>query len=119
MSVSGFHFYDHNGDRRLAKSLGLTNVDNWGWREGGWIYLGTATSDPDVNPGWAIEVEVVAMPAQFWRFTVRSFNDVEVAGEWEKQLQVIRFSTGSGGLGEYYPVASMFATNRLGLPELL
>lgn len=120
-----FHFYHHNGDRELAESLGLTDWQKtWEWRDGGWIYLGTITSpteeDPSCNvPGWAIEVEVVALPAQFWRFTVSNSREVQVDGEWTYEPQTFRFSTGSGGLGEFLQVATMFANNVLGLPELV
>lgn len=123
MRDSSFRFYTHNGDRALAQDLGLTDWQKtWEWRDGGWIYLGTVTSDSseDGEPDWKIDVEVVAMPAQFWRFTIRRHQDVmDVDGVWGHEPQTIRFSTGSGGLGEFFPVATMLATNMIGMPELV
>jgi hypothetical protein len=119
MRDDSFRFYTHNGDRALAKDLGLTDWQTtWEWRAGGWIYLGIVKSDVEEEP-WEIDVEVVALPAQFWRFTVRRRVDVEVDGVWEYEPQTIRFSTDSGGLGEFFPVAKMFATNTIGMPELV
>lgn len=125
MRDNSFSFYTHNGDRALAESLGLTDWrKTWEWRDRGWIYLGAVESpieeDPScTDPGWKIEVEVLSMPAQFWRFTIHRHREVQVGGKWKYKPETIRFSTGSGGLGEFFQVATMLATQAIGVPELV
>jgi hypothetical protein len=98
VSTLDFQFYSHNGDSRLAKKLGLADESKWRRTEGSWIELGTVTVDLSPAEAATVRVEVAPMPAQFWRFSI-----IRPGGD------KINLSTGSGGLGKYWPAAHVFA----------
>lgn len=115
----GFDAYAQ--DVALMQQLGL-RTDNFG-RD--WTHLGTVTVDeaePEdrfgPRPASTVRVEVAALPAQFWRFTVTRPRDEcetvdgEVRGIYEP-VEVRVITTGSGRFGEYWPVARMVAQHVL------
>lgn len=109
-------------DRALMESLGLTTSGF----ERGWTDLGTVTvqeAEPDgeygPRPASTVRVEVCAMPAQFWRFTVtrpkdgaETLPDGTVVGVYEP-LEVREVTTGSGAFSTYWPVAKRLAEHML------
>ncbi|SRR6266487_2594058 len=119
-----FRFYEHNGDDKLARSLGLDNCGKDAG--GGWLYLGTVT-EPVTRP-WSIGVFVYAAPAQFWRFDIRRTDERIVEhsdppsrepGDWHVETDEVEFrlSTGSGGFGRYWDIARMFADGMLSVEK--
>lgn len=80
----------HNGDWNLLEQLGLRRA---GFRRE-WTDLGTVRSED-----WRIKVEVSAIPAQFWRFSINRRDG--------KEKFVVR--TGSGSFSGYWPVAKRVA----------
>lgn len=120
---TGGQAYSHNGDFDLMQSLGLkTNFD----RE--WTDVGTVTVEeardneygPDSIPAATVKVEVSAMPAQFFRFTVNTtenvideepYGDFHFTSRYEPRRYVLK--TGSGSFTEYWAVAKMMAQNML------
>lgn len=109
--------YTHNGDRDLMLSLGL-RVDNFAR---GWTALGTVVVVPaeQERPAATVEVEVLALPAQAWRFTITRPRDaVEDLpdGGWRavyEPLERFVMNTGTGGFGEFWPTARMVALHWL------
>lgn len=70
-----------------------------------WFTLGEAKRD-----GWAVTIEIMAMPAQFYRFTVATSEGARYVIE-----------TGSGTLHSYWPsvllvAEGMFCTTRVDSP---
>lgn len=134
--------YEHNGDRELMESLGLQTTD-FG-RE--WTDLGTVTveaarterfgkvagkrmtPEPEYHrPAATVKVEVSAMPAQFWRFTItRPREEIE---DWKgggttygfrpiyEPVERFTMRTGSGGFGEYWTAAKACAQNCLSIQK--
>lgn len=111
----------YESDRPLMESLGLRTVVF----DRGWTDLGTVTvekAEPrgefGPRPASTVRVEVLALPAQFWRFTVTRPRDAcetvdgEVRGIYEP-LEVLTVTTGSGSFAEYWPVATMIANHVL------
>lgn len=111
------HAYEHNGDRALLESLGLRTTNF----QRKWTELGTVVvreADPlhcfGPHPETTIKVEVLACPAQFWRFTIiRPKDDAEtIDGKvrgiyFPLERQVI--NTGSGSFVDYWPIAKLVA----------
>lgn len=94
----GNEAYIHNGDRPLMKSLGLRT---WAFSRD-YLDLGTVeVRDADADAPATVKVEVSAMPAQFWRFTVTKTSGIFV------------METGSGGFGDYWPIARQIAEGML------
>ena len=89
-------YYTHNGDADLARQLGLRQT-TFG-RE--WTNLGEVQC-----AAGKVMVEVVAYPAQFFRFTFTPNRDSEAAP--------VVLQTGSGGLGDYWPIAEKFGNGML------
>jgi hypothetical protein len=109
-------------DVALMEKLGLRTTD-FG-RE--WTDLGTVTvqeAEPNdeygPRPASTVKVEVSAMPAQFWRFTVtRPKDDAEVTADGKvrgiyEPLEIRVITTGSGSFTRYWPVAEMMAEHCL------
>lgn len=86
--LSGGQAYYHNGDWDLMRSLGLQTNFNREMTNVGTVELAYTT----------VKVEVAALPAQFFRFTV-----VGPTG----RTTVVR--TGSGGFGDYWEPVKRFA----------
>lgn len=112
----------YESDRALLESLGLRTQD-FG-RD--WTDLGTVTveeaeprNEYGPRPAATVRVEVAALPAQFWRFTVtrprdesETLPDGRVRGIYEPvETRVV--TTGSGNFGEYWPAAKMIAQHVL------
>lgn len=76
-----------------------------------WLDIGTVQlHEPDEyhpNPT-LIKVEVSAMPAKFWRFTITKDSDTI-----EPTLEKIVVSTGSGLFTTYWPSIKLIADNML------
>lgn len=114
--------YEHNGDRALMESLGLRTTDfGRGWTDLGIVTVQEAEPDGEYGsrPAATVKVEVSAMPAQFWRFTVsRPRDDAEtlpdgtVRGIYEP-IEVRIITTGSGSFGTYWPMAKLMAEHCL------
>lgn len=112
----------YSSDEALLQSLGLRTTDFGG----GWTNLGTVVveeAEPDgefgPRPASTVRVEVQALPAQFWRFTVirprdacETLPDGSVRGTYEP-LEVRVVTTGSGTFTEYWAVAAMVAHHLL------
>lgn len=125
----------YTNDKPLLRELGLD--EKWEGEPGtgpglasmrstnGYVDLGTVTveeAEPDgeygPRPATTIKVEVSAMPAQFYRFTVtrpRSDSEwVEVGGERKlitnyEPMETLVIGTGSGTFSEYWPMAANVA----------
>jgi hypothetical protein len=80
--------YTHNGDASRMLLLGLDTTFGSDWTD-----IGTV----DLGAGRTIKVEVVATPAQFFRFTVA------------RPGKVTLLVTNSGGFQDYYDVVERFA----------
>ena len=76
------------------------------------------------RPAATVQVEVSAMPAQFFRFTItRPRDDVEELAEpgpdgrtWRavyEPVEVIEVTTGSGNFREFWPTAKFIAENAM------
>lgn len=91
--------YRHNGDHELMTSLGLRT---WSFHQE-FTDLGTVIINEvhEESSAATIKVEVSALPAQFWRFTVTQEEGVTV------------LTTGSGGFSDYWPIAKLVADNML------
>lgn len=113
--------YTHNGDHDLLASLGL-KTDDFG-RE--WTPLGTVVvqeAEPNgefgPRPAATVDVEVSALPAQWWRFTISRPRDDsetvdgEVRGIYEP-LERFVMTTASGGFTTYWPIAKLIAEHML------
>lgn len=119
--------YTHNGDRVLMESLGL---QTYGFKRE-WTDLGTVVvaeaeeieaGEPPrkkMRPAATVQVEVIAHPAQFFRFTITRPQE-RIVDQKNKKWYVIyepvqRFviKTGSGGFGDYWPVAKMMAEHMI------
>lgn len=97
MSLFDDHgWYTHNGDADLARELGLRDTI---FPHGEWTDVG----EVQVDRG-RVQVEVIAFPAQFWRFTCT--HDSEGEG-YPERTTVLR--TGSGSFASYWPIAEKFA----------
>lgn len=94
--------YKHNGDHDLMTSLGLRT---WSF-EREWLELGTVVVSSGATPA-TVKVEVLALPAQFFRFTIVRKSE----GSDEDEVTVLK--TGSGGFTSYWPTAKMFAENMI------
>lgn len=107
--------YRHNGDHDLMTSLGL-RTSGFG-RD--WTDLGTVTLDSqrEERPDTTIKVEVTAVPAQFFRFTITRPNE-DNCENGGMPLEVFEITTGSGSFGEYYEVALLVAGDRLNVKEI-
>lgn len=128
-----FEAYTYNGDDKLLASLGL-RTSGVGHR---WIDLGTVEVVPasDSNPydcltgpspASTVKVEVHSMPSMFWRFTLTRPRD-EVVDDpsaprgWRsvyEPCEVYEMSTGSGGFGEYWPIAEKWALHWFNIKPL-
>lgn len=126
MSTTTFEAYTHSGDEELLGSLGLlTRADGPGWHD-----LGTATiQEAEMvegvrRPAATVQVEVMALPAQFWRFTItRPRDETEElgGGKWRPVYEPVErcvLETGSGAFSGYWPTAQLFAKNMLGYKDL-
>lgn len=109
-------------DQALMESLGL--------RTGGygrdWNDLGTVVRDKGnphgeygPKPPTTIKVEVAALPAKFWRFTVtrprdaaETLPDGTVRGVYEP-VEVRVITTGSGAFTDYWPTVELIADHML------
>jgi len=113
--------YRHNGDQEAMEELGLRTA---GFARD-WTALGTVVvhaAEPEgeygPRPAATIDVEVSAMPAMFWRFTITRPHDGaetvdgKVRGIYEP-LERFVMKTGSGGFTTYWPIAKMIAENML------
>jgi hypothetical protein len=113
--------YEYNGDKALMEQLGLRT---WNF-ERKWTDLGTVTvqeAEPDgeygPRPAATVKVEVSALPAQFFRFTVtrpRDESEVvdgKVRGIYEP-LERFVLRTGSGGFSKFWPMAKAVAEDML------
>lgn len=95
-------------DVPLAEELGLQwsgpgkdfFAPDRGWRDLGMVEV-------DEGEGGLVKVEVTAMPAMFWRFTI------------ESQGRTTVLSTGSGTLRDYWPIAEQFAMGMLAIDMAL
>lgn len=110
--------YSHNGDAELMRSLGLATAFGRDWTNLGIVTVEEAEPEGEFGPRPAalIEVEASAMPAQFWRFTiVRPRDDAETVGGKVRgvyaPMERFILSTGSGGFGDYWPMAQAVARN--------
>lgn len=121
--------YEHNGDRVLLESLGLrTTGFGRDFTDLGTVVLEEAKEqtygnpeETKVCPATTIKVEVGALPAQFWRFTITRPRDEveELPGKDERgrdrwrsvcePAEVFVMTTGSGGFGTYWPMAKLIA----------
>jgi hypothetical protein len=111
----------YSWDEPLMRVLGLRTTGF----EREWTDLGTVTveeAEPEgeygPRPAATVKVEVLALPAQFWRFTVTRPRDEaetvdgEVRGIYEPvEIRVI--TTGSGSFSEYWPSARLVASHCL------
>lgn len=127
--------YTHNGDRALMESLGL-KVDDFGrdWTDLGTVIVSEAEDAGfGPKPASTVKVEVTALPAQFWRFTItRPRDEIEDipddappvpheqgsvgAGRWRavyEPVEVFEMRTGSGAFSTYWPAADLFAQHML------
>jgi len=95
--MSGFY----GEDLPLARRLGLNLTVDFARK---WTTLGEVlVADNDAE----IKIEACAMPAQFWRFTVRREDEDEGGTE------TLLVKTGSGSLRKYWPMAEAIASNML------
>lgn len=101
-----YEAYTHNGDAGLLASLGL-QVTGFGrdWTDLGTVTLAEAT----------VKVEVSAMPAQFWRFTIDRPKDTADSPAPREQVVV---ETGSGSFADYWPTAEGVAQNVIQIREV-
>lgn len=103
--------YRHNGDHELLGSLGLRQ---YGFGRD-WTALGTVTLEkPNAGagrPAATVEVEVCALPAQFWRFTITRPVWDEGSESYGTEQHVM--TTGSGGFSDFWHVAKLAATNMI------
>lgn len=74
-----------------------------------WTTLGTVVIHDRTPVATTVKVEVAALPAQFWRFTVRRPADKD--GPVEAESLVI--TTGSGRFTDYWPSVCLVADNCL------
>lgn len=119
---SGGQAYTHDGSWELMGKLGLKRNFNREWTD-----VGTVVLDEEFN--WhpyraqrnalgqfvsrpRVKVEVSAVPAQFYRFTI-SRSD-ELTGK--PKLFVMR--TGSGSFARYWPIAELIAQGMLDVKEV-
>lgn len=101
-------WYTHNGDARLAAELGLADTiessseSPIGACSEDYVDMGTVDLRyPDEDEPYArVKVEVWAMPAQFYRFTIDILRGDGRGGV---------IDTGSGGLSTYWPTVKMIA----------
>lgn len=101
-------WYWHNGDEELAASLGLrdwpapSTDDVFGPYTDDYVDMGTAELRyaSDAKPYARVKIEVYALPAQFYRFTVEIIDGEGMGGV---------LKTGSGGLSDYWPTVLHFA----------
>lgn len=127
---SGLLFGDsgaYERDRTLMRSLGL-KLSGYGRER---TELGTVTIFPaepngpyGPRPATKVKVAVVAMPAQFWHFTVsRPRDEIEedlpqpdayTKSNWRavyEPVEVFEISTGSGAFSEYWPMVKAVANH--------
>lgn len=100
-----------------------------------WTDLGTVTvseaetenpydSPTGPKPATTVKVEVSALPAQFWRFTVERPRDEteDVAGGGFRAIYepMERFviTTGSGGFTNYWPIAKAVAEHLVNIERV-
>lgn len=112
----------YDADLKALADLGLRTTDfDYVWTDLGTVTVQEAEPDGEYGPRPAatVKVEVSAMPAQFWRFTVTRPRDEadtlpggRVVGVYEP-VQVRVVTTGSGRFTDYWPVARMLAENML------
>jgi hypothetical protein len=123
--------YEGNGDRKLLAELGLrTHGFGRDWTDiGTVIHREAEETDHGLRPATEVKVEVSALPAQFWRFTIlrprEEIEDLEEEDEngrdWRcvyTPRQVIQFSTGSGSFSKYWEVAKLIAEHMIGIDHL-
>lgn len=108
--------YTHNGDHNLLSSLGLKTSGF----ERDWTDLGTVVvQEADDNeyghlPAATVKVEVSALPAQFWKFTIsRPIDDGK-----SEDVEVFEMHTGTGGFTDYWPMAKAVADNMISLEQI-
>lgn len=118
--------YLHNGDYGLLKELGL-QTGNFGrdWTDLGTVTVREAEEDGEygARPATTVKVEVTALPAQFWRFTITRPRDDSKKighpdGSWEvigiyEPVETIVLTTGSGGFSTYWPTVERFAEHMI------
>lgn len=125
MMFDGGSAYTHNGDRELCEELGLKTT-GWGreWTEIGTVIVAEEEYEKDYGHKHAatVKVEVSCLPAQFFRFTINvpvfkseHLDETERSG-WYGTKETI-LSTGSGGIGEYWPVAKLFAEDMISVAK--
>lgn len=104
--------YEHNGDRALMESLGLkTTGFGRDHTDIGTVVVEEARGG---KPAATVKVEVTALPAQFFRFTVtRPCDDGDGT---TAEVFVIR--TGTGGFSEYWPMAREIARNMVNVTKV-
>ena len=100
-------WYIHNGDSALARELGLRS--DWGHNGSvpafGKVTNGYEDAGTVQLPTGRVKVEICALPAQFYRFTCTHFSEGEGYPESTTTIE-----TGSGSLGENWPIAEKIAT---------
>ena len=115
-------------DRALLESLGL-KVDGFGrdWTDLGTVEVREADTENEYDcltgprPAATVKVEVSAMPAQFFRFTITRpqdfvMDDAEAPRGFRavyEPVEVFEMSTGSGNFSAYWPMAKAIAENML------
>lgn len=116
----------NDGDVGLLISLGLRTTDfQREFTDLGTVIVEEAEPDGEYGPKPAstVKVEVAAMPAQFWRFTVTRPQDNselvngKVRGIYEP-VEIFILSTGSGRFSEYWPIAKRVAENMLDIKQV-
>ena len=116
--------YRHNGDHELLESLGLRTW-NFGreWTNLGTVIVREAETANEYHcatgprPATSVRVEVSAIPAQFWRFTItrprdETVDDASVEYGFRsvyEPVEVFEITTGSGGFGGYWDIARAVA----------
>lgn len=118
--------YEHNGDLALLQELGIsTGPFGREWTDLGTVTVQEAETTNEYHcrtgprPAAVVKVEVVAYPAQFWRFTVtrprdETENDPEAPNGFRsvyEPVEVFEITTGSGGFSDYWPIAKAVAQN--------
>lgn len=125
--------YTHNGDAKLLASLGLRTTDfGREWTDLGTVEIYPRATENGYNaltgpcPATTVKVEVVAYPAQFWRFTVTRPRDEVMDDEHApygfravyEPVQVYEISTGSGSFSGYWPAVKLIAEHMLEIKRL-
>jgi hypothetical protein len=116
----------YHEDAALMAKLGLkTGPFGRDWTDLGTVIVQEAEPDGQYGPRpeSTVKVEVSAMPAQFWKFTIiRPKDDAKtvngkVIGIYEP-LEKFVVRTGSGSFSQYWPTAEMIAHNTMCVEKL-